>query len=315
MKTCVIYCPSHRPLSSPAKRRRHIEALLSAADIRYDLVQSDHAQNVERIVSRAIADGYDRIVIAGGDSALCDTANCLMALERHERERLTIGVIPNGTMNDFAAYWGFRYNNTEEAVAAIAQGRVRRIDVGVIRYTNERGEERRRYFLNSVNIGLLAAIQRLRQQTRHTFGSRHISFAFAFIALLFQKMAYAITYTINHETERHHVATMCVGSALGYGQTPNAVPYSGMLDVTVVCRTAMLSLVEGIYLFLRGEILNHRRVRPYRTRTVEVSAPPHTPVSIDGHPMETPAGPFRIDIEQEEINFIIEADKFRSVRS
>lgn len=62
--------------------------------------------------------------------------------------------------------------------------------------------------------------------------------------------------------------TVCVGNASGYGQTPNAVPYNGLLDVSVVYHPEMTQLMEGIYLFVKGKFLNHRSVHPYRTREV-----------------------------------------------
>lgn len=60
--------------------------------------------------------------------------------------------------------------------------------------------------------------------------------------------------------------TVCIGNSTGYGQTPNAVPYNGLLDVSVVYHPEMTQLFEGFYLFVRGKFLNHRSVHPYRTK-------------------------------------------------
>ena len=99
--------------------------------------------------------------------------------------------------------------------------------------------------------------------------------------------------------------TVCVGNALGYGQTPNAVPYNGLLDVSVVYHPEMMQLIEGFYLFLRGKFLNHRSVHPYRTREIDVIKTQHALVGLDGRLMNTPVGSFRIKVEQEVINFLI----------
>ena len=103
------------------------------------------------------------------------------------------------------------------------------------------------------------------------------------------------------------VMTMGVGNATGYGQTPNAVPYNGLLDVSVVYHPGVTQLFEGIYLFLKGKILNHHSVHPYRTREVVVEQAEHALVGIDGRLMHTPVGPFKITVEQEVINFLIPA--------
>jgi len=55
-----------------------------------------------------INNGYKTIVIAGGDSALNDAANCLMREEKAVRESISLGVIPCGVMNDFAHFWNLK---------------------------------------------------------------------------------------------------------------------------------------------------------------------------------------------------------------
>lgn len=99
--------------------------------------------------------------------------------------------------------------------------------------------------------------------------------------------------------------TMCVGNASGYGQTPNAVPYNGLLDVSVVHHPGMTQLFEGFYLFVKGKFLNHKSVHPYRTREVVVEDSSHAMIGVDGRLMKTPVGPYRITVEQEVINFLI----------
>lgn len=302
----IIYCPNHRPFSSPSKRWKKIADALEACNISYDMVQSESSDSVERLFTMFLNNGYETIVIAGGDSALNDAVNCLMKVEQQIRNRVVLGVIPNGTMNDFAAFWGLSYHDVNYAVASIARRRVRKVDAGCIRYQNKKGENISRYFFNCVNIGLLAAIQKLRQDTRRKLWSRKLSFVISALLLMFMKKFFRISYTINFVKEEHRISTMCIGSGFGYGQTPNAVPYNGMLDVTVVRHSALSEIVGGLYLFARGKILNHKRIMPYRSRTVEIEMPDDTPVSIDGHPMEPPHGSFKITVQQEIINFIIE---------
>jgi diacylglycerol kinase family enzyme len=145
----------------------------------------------------------------------------------------------------------------------------------------------------------------LRRQTRHYFGSRTLSFLFSFILMIFQRLEYKMHLKINTDEIKRKVMTVCIGNALGYGQTPNAVPYNGQLDVSVVYHPEMTQLFEGIYLFVRGKFLNHRSVHPYRTQKVEVLQADHAMVGIDGRMMNTPIGEFTVSVEQEVINFLI----------
>ena len=307
-KIGVIYCPVRRLFRNPRKRWAAIEAALKKYGVEYDLVTSEERQSVSRLFHMLLRNGYETIVIAGGDAALNDAVNCLMNVEKHVRDRVALGVIPNGVMNDFAAYWGLGYDDVEKSVRSIKQRRLRRIDVGRLGYKAKDGETMSRYFLNCVNVGLLASIQKLRQDTRRMLWSRRVSFAVSLMFTLFQRMTYKMKYSLNETSEVHHVTTLCVGSAHGYGQTPNATPYNGLLDVTVVRSTLLMQHIEAIVLFLRGKLLNHKRVLPYRTRNMTLISDRRMPVSVDGHALEVQPKTMTVMIEPEEIKFIMEED-------
>jgi diacylglycerol kinase family enzyme len=282
-----------------------LERILHERAVDYDIVQSENTKSVERLMKMMVNNGYKTIIIVGGDSALNDAVNCLMQETKEVRESVALGVVPNGVMNDFASFWGFDEGELEETVDTLMKHRVRKVDLGCMRYVNRDGERCHRYFLNCVNIGLIASIMNLRRQTRRLFGSRTLSFFTSFALMIFQRMEYKMELKINSDTIKRKVMTVCVGSARGYGQTPNAVPYNGMLDVSVVYHPEVTQLLEGLYLFVRGKFLNHRSVHPYRTTEVTVVEAKRAMVGVDGRLMHTPEGPFKITIEQEVINFLI----------
>ena len=300
----IIYCPK-AGITNKRKRWEKIQKVLDARDIAYDFVQSETAESVERLMKMMINNGYKTIIIVGGDSALNDAVNCLMAEESEVRESIALGVIPNGVMNDFARFWEIDGDEIEETVDSLVKHRIRKVDLGCIRYSNVNGERCHRYFLNCINIGMTADIMNLRRQTRRLFGSRTLSFVSSLFVMLFHRMEYKMKLKINDVTIDRKVMTLCIGSGPGYGQTPNAVPYNGMLDVSVVYHPEVVQLIEGIWLLVTGRFLNHRSVHPYRTREVLVESAKHALVGIDGRLMKTPVGPYRINVEQEVINFLI----------
>lgn len=301
----ILYCPRNSFLSNPSRRWEKIEKCLKANGIVYDFVQSEKSSSVVRLISMMINNGYKTIIVVGGDSALNDAVNCLMEADKETRDSIALGVIPNGLMNDFCRYWGFKESELEQTVKWLKERRIRKVDLGCIRYTNKKGEKCHRYFLNCVNIGLLSAIMNLRNQTRKLFGSRTLSFVFSMALMVFQRLEYKMRMKINDETVNRKIMTVCVGNAEGYGQTPNAVPYNGLLDVSVVYHPEMMQLIEGFYLLTTGKFLNHKSVHPYRTRNVQVIESSHALVSVDGRLMKTPVGEYSIGVEQEVINFLI----------
>ena len=300
----ILYCPK-AGLLNPRKRWEKIQAALENRKVQYDMVQSENSESVERLVKMLISNGYKTIVIAGGDSALNDAVNCLMMEEKAVRDEMVLGVIPNGLMNDFARFWDFDEDEIEQTVDWLLKRRIRKVDLGCIRYTNANAEKCHRYFLNCVNIGMTADIMSLRRQTRRLFGSRTLSFVSSLFVMLFHRMEYKMKLKINSDVVDRKVMTVCIGNATGYGQTPNAVPYNGMLDVSVVYHPEMVQLIEGLWLLISGRFLNHRSVHPYRTTEIQVDEARHAMVGIDGRLMKTPVGPFKVTVEQEVVNFLI----------
>lgn len=297
----ILYCPK----GHNNKQRERIQKALDERQVQYDFVQSESTDSVERLVTMLIHNGYKTIVVVGGDSALNDAVNCLMKEEKQVRDQISLGVIPNGAMNDFARYWDFKEGNLEQTVDWLVKHRVRKIDLGCIRYQNKQGEQCHRFFLNCVNVGLIADVMNLRRQAHSLLGSRTLSFIASLFLMIFHRMEYKVKVKINYDTVERKIMTMCVGSGPGYGQTPSAVPYNGMLDVSLVYHTEIVQVFAGLWLLLTGRFLNHRSVHPYRTREVEVVEAKHALVGVDGRLIGTPVGSYSINVEQEVINFLI----------
>ena len=228
-----------------------------------------------------------------------------MKEEKQVRDTIALGVIPNGVLNDFARYWDFKESNLEQTVDWLIKHRVRTIDLGCIRYQNKQGEQCHRYFMNCINIGLIADVMNLRRQAHSLLGSRTLSFIVSIFLMIFHRMDYKMHVRINSDEVNRKVMTMCVGSGPGYGQTPSAVPYNGMLDVSMIYHTEILQVFAGLWLLITGRFLNHRAVHPYRTREVMVEEAKHALVGVDGRLLGTPVGSYRITVEQEVINFLI----------
>ncbi len=300
----IVYCPKSGVLK-PGKKWTRIEKCLKEKGVCYDHVQSENAKSVERLVKMMINNGYTTIIIVGGDSALNEALNCLMHTEKDVREQIALGVIPNGTMNDFARFWDFKENDIEDTVSRLCRHRVRKIDVGCIRYNNQQGERCRRYFLNCVCIGLVASVMKLRRRANNVPGLRTLSFIPSTLLMIFQRLEYKMRLRIESDVIDRKVMTVCIGNAKGYGFTPNAVPYNGLLDVSVVYHPQVAQLVEGFYLLYSGKILNHGSVHPYRTNEVVIEKAERALIGVDGRIMNSPVGTFKVQVEQEVVNFLI----------
>lgn len=288
------------------KRWEKVQRALDLRKVQYDFVQSESSDSVERLMRMLINNGYKTIIVVGGDSALNDAVNCLMEAEPAVSESIALGVIPNGVLNDFARYWDFKESEIQQTVDWLVKHRVRKVDLGCVHYKDEADHEQKRYFLNCVNIGLIADVMNQRRQARSLLGSRTLAFFASIVMMAFHRLDYKMNIRINTEVIERQVMTVCVGSGPGYGQTPNAVPYNGLVDVSVVYQPQkIVQLFAGLWLLVTGRFLNHRSVHPYRTREVVLNDTSRARVGIDGRLLGKLDGPYRITVQEEVVNFLI----------
>lgn len=120
---------------------------------------SEHAGGEADLAERALEEGFDVIVAAGGDGTWSNVADRVLASGRDDA---VFGLLPNGTGNDFGRNLGFRTTGMEEAVRVLAQGHVRTVDVGelVTPSASEHAPDRfgPRHFLNLIGFGFDIAV-------------------------------------------------------------------------------------------------------------------------------------------------------------
>lgn len=298
----IIYCPKEG-IRHIHKEWDEIRQYLTEQGILYDFVQSEGSESVERLTGMLVANGYKTIIIVGGDSALYRALNGLLAQEESVRKDVALGVIPNGWGNDFAHFWGIEEGHHKQTINSLVKRRVRKVDVGCCHHGE--GLQNKRYFLNCVNVGLVAKMMMIKHKTRRFWGLTVLSHIASIIMLLFQRMEQKMHLKVNTDDINRNLMTVCVGSAKGYGQTPSAVPYNGLLDVSVVSHSGLTQMAEAIYMLIRGSFLNHKAVRSYRTREVMFYDRGKAKVSLDGTEWNEAGDVLKITIQQECINFII----------
>lgn len=97
-----------------------------------------HPDGMRGAVRRAVRDGAPMVIVGGGDGSLSGTVDELVGTG------CVLALLPLGTANSFARTLGVPLD-LDGAVATIAGGRRRRIDLGMID---------RDYFVNAASIGL-----------------------------------------------------------------------------------------------------------------------------------------------------------------
>ena len=95
-------------------------------------------ERLQETVREAVGSGAPMVIVGGGDGSLSGTVDELVGKD------CVFGVLPLGTANSFARTLGIPLD-LDGAVQVIAQGRRRRIDLGMIDHD---------YFVNAASLGL-----------------------------------------------------------------------------------------------------------------------------------------------------------------
>lgn len=219
-----------------------------------------------------------RFYVCGGDGTLCEAVNGIMKLP--DRSRVSLGVIPVGTGNDFVR------NFTEpDAFHDIdAQIDASHMDIDVMICNDF-------YSVNMINIGFdCQVVVKTQKYKKYKFVASKMAYIFGLVVTLIKKPGTKIRVaaeTAEIKGKELLLTTFANGSFCGGGfkSNPMASLRDGMIDamfIKNISRTRFLGLVgkykKGTHLDgSLGDVIATEKAKEYR---LEFDAP--TQISVDG---------------------------------
>lgn len=150
------------PASGRGRGRRRIQRyrhLLEGALEHVSFGETTRAGAERELADRAVDEGYDVVVAVGGDGTWSHVADRLLASGRDD---VAFGILPAGTGNDFGRNLGYDPGDAAEAVRVLADGHVRRVDVGRVETPSAPDHDPQameaRHFLNVIGFGFDIAV-------------------------------------------------------------------------------------------------------------------------------------------------------------
>ena len=111
------------------------------------------------MADKAATEGYDVVVAVGGDGTWSNVADRLISSGRQD---IALGILPNGTGNDFGRNLGYDPRNIADAVSVLARGHTCLSDVGHVcslsASEHHPDVEEARHFLNLIGFGFDVAV-------------------------------------------------------------------------------------------------------------------------------------------------------------
>ena len=157
-------------------------------------VESGNAELLDQRIRRAVKDGADRVVIAGGDGTIAKAASALIGQET------ALAVVPGGTLNHFAKDHGIPVDHAKAAEVS-ANGDATTTDVATVNG---------RVFLNTSSVGAYVVFVRTRERLERHFGYR-IATLIAALRLVGRVRSFTVEMTLDGQVRRYRSALVFVG--------------------------------------------------------------------------------------------------------
>jgi YegS/Rv2252/BmrU family lipid kinase len=228
-------------------------------------------RHLNQIVDQAVADGAPMVIVGGGDGSLSCSVDFVVGRD------CVFALLPLGTANSFARSLEIPLD-LEDAVAAIANGRRRRIDLGLIN-----GD----YFANSAAMGLAPMIADSVPHRLKKYLGR-VGYLLWAVWCLIRFRPFTARISVDGESRtftalelriangRFHGGIEVVDEAQGDGVD------SGEIVVQVVTGHYKSRLIRNWFATIFRLASRHDTVEELRGRTIGIETRPSLKISVDG---------------------------------
>ena len=239
------------------------------------LVATRKRGDAEKLSQRAVRQGCDYLVVAGGDGTLNEVVNGIAGRARSPR----IGILPLGTGNDFARTLGLPIS-LEENIEILRGRKTRAIDIVRVR------SDRARYFVNVAAGGFSGIVRRkMTPAIKKTWGP--LAYIRGAAAALSKLHAYKTRIVLDDTEEFSTVVYNVVVAngrfaAGGLPIAPDADPADALLDVVLIPKRSATELALLAAEIIMGKHFLSSAVIFRRARKVSVRSKPGMWFNVDG---------------------------------
>lgn len=218
------------------------------------------ASEAQDLAHQAVADGVDALVVVGGDGM------AHLAVQAVAGTGVPLGLIPAGTGNDVARYFGVPRKDPAAAADLVLAGRTRTVDLA---------RSGTQHFVTVLAAGFDAIVNE--RANAMTWPKGQMRYNIATLAEL--RTFRPIPYTLDLDGQSRTLEAMLVavgnGPSFGGGLriTEGAVLDDGLLDVVIIKPMTKAGLVRTYPKLFKGTHTTHPQYEHHRVRRVTVAAP------------------------------------------
>ncbi len=273
------------PVSGAGRGRRavpRLAELAAGAGPGTELVESASGADLERQARRAVEEGIERLIVAGGDGTFHQ------AIQGLAGGPCELALVPLGSGNDLAGSLGIPVE-LEAACELALTGEARPLDLG------RAGD---RWFASYCGVGFDSEASRAAQSPPPLVRGPAI-YVWGVLRTLFGFVPPGVV--VEHDGGRIEgrmmfvVAANCAHFGGGMRIAPQADPADGLLDLVVVREVSRLALLRAFPKVYRGSHLDHPAVETARTRWARIRLDREMVMFSDGEEL-FPVGPEGVEV-------------------
>ena len=247
------------------------------------VVYTEAPGHATELAAAAVAEGIERVVIAGGDGTVCEAAEGL-----HRAGGGELAILPLGTGNDAARTLGVPLK-LEEAANAAVDGSCRSVDLIAI------GD---RVVLNAIGVGLTGDINDRAAKIKWVRGLT--VYLMATLSALFRyRMQKVRMATEEGDFEGSMLILAVHGGPTtggGFALTPEAVIDDGLLDACLVEEVGPIGRLARLAAAMQGTLGKKKGAHDLQSRWLELHFEKPLPAHLDGNSvtLEPPLARFEV---------------------
>ena len=266
------------PSSGRQRATEYAWAVCERLRERYDSVEivlTSGDGDAEHAARRAVDDGCAAIFVAGGDGTVNETVNGVASVAA--LDRVTFGIIPLGTGNDFAAALAIPLE-VEEALPVLLRGKTLAVDLGRVNgrlFLNTSGGG----FIAEVSIAVTSHLKTIAGRLAYLVGGAH--------ALLEYDPVRATVVADPGDVRLGvglHAFAVCNSRLIGGGRliAPSAIIDDGLLDLCLIEAMSSLEFIALARKVAGGDHVNDPRVRYVQASSIVMEFDREIKVNTDG---------------------------------
>ena len=261
-----------------------IREFLAKHEVQYHVEFTDRKLHAMVIVRRKIEEGYNKIIVVGGDGTMNEVINGIFAQKRVSTKEIMLGMISVGTGNDWARMFNIP-TDYEKAIITIKNQVTFVQDAGLVTYKkNDRTWQR--YFINIAGMGFGAKVVAKSNKMKAKGRSGPSTYMINLLTSLLGYRSPKASILMDGLLIDRKVFSLSVGigkfNGGGMMQIPSAIADDGLYSITLIKKVGKLNILANIKRLYNGKITEHSKVESYTAKEISIDSPTQLHLETDG---------------------------------